>query len=159
GSVSARLNGDRWRLRYNNIEAEFTADKRRVRVREKNFDLPANFILEGSRGFVPLTGLSGLLSRIVGNPVSFNPVSRRLFVGDIAIHFTAQVTSTTPQKLIMNFSAPVNPAIGTEPGKLKMTFSHDPVVSPGSSTLTFASSMIPSATYLESNGEAELVIT
>jgi N-acetylmuramoyl-L-alanine amidase len=59
----------------------------------------------------------------------------------------------------MNFTAPVNPAIDTEPGQLRMTFSHDPVVAPGSSRLTFDSKAITSASFTESNGEAELVIT
>lgn len=159
GTVSARVNGDHWRLRYNDVFAEFTANKRRARVREKDFDLPANFILDGGRGLVPLAGLSGLLSRILGGPVTFTPSSRRLFVGSVAVHFTAQVSNTAPSKLIMNFTAPVNPTIATEPGKLRMTFTHDPVVAPGSSRLTFDSPSITSASFAESNGEAELVIT
>ncbi|MGH9499367.1 MAG: N-acetylmuramoyl-L-alanine amidase [Terriglobales bacterium] len=159
GAVSARVNGNRWRLRYNDTFAEFTANQRWARVRDRNFELPANFLLEGGRGLVPVASLGSLLSRILAGPVSFNPSSRRLFVGNVAVHFTAQVGNTTPPKLVMNFTAPVNPAIATEPGKLRMTFSHDPVVSPSSPKLTFDSTMIPSASFMESNGEAELVIT
>jgi N-acetylmuramoyl-L-alanine amidase len=159
GTVSARVNGDHWRLRYNDAVAEFTANKRRARVRETDFDLPANFILEGGRGLVPLAGLSTLLSRILGGPVTFNPSSRRLFVGSVAVHFTAQVSNTTPPKLIMNFSSPVNPTIATEPGRLRMTFSHDPVVAPGFPRLTFDSALITSANFMESNGEAEIIIS
>jgi len=159
GSVSARVNGDHWRLHYNDVYAEFTANKRRARVREKDFELPANFILDGGRGLVPLAGLSNLLSRILGGPVTFTSSSRRLFVGNVAVHFTAQVSNTAPSKLTMNFTAPVNPTIATEPGKLRMTFTHDPVVAPSSPRLTFDSPLITSASFAESNGEAELVIT
>ncbi len=159
GTVSARVNGDHWRLRYNDSDAEFAANKRAARVRSTNFDLSANFILEGGRGLVPLVDLSGLLSRILGGPVTFNPAARRLFVGSVAVHFTAQVSDSVPPKLIMNFSSPVNPAIATEPGKLRMTFSHDPVVAPSSPKLTFNSTVITSANFIESNGEAEMVIT
>jgi N-acetylmuramoyl-L-alanine amidase len=159
GTVSARVNGDHWRLRYNHADAEFTANKRGARTRGTDFDLSANFVLEGGRGLVPLADLSILLSRMLGGPVSFNPKARRLFVGSVAIHFTAQVSNTTPPKLIMNFSSPVNPAIATEPGKLRMTFSHDPVVAPSSPKLSFDSTVITSASFVESNGEAELVIT
>jgi N-acetylmuramoyl-L-alanine amidase len=159
GTVSARVNGDHWRLRYNDADAEFTANKRGARARRTDFDLSANFVLEGGRGLVPLADLSILLSRMLGGPVSFNPKARRLFVGSVAIHFTAQVSNTTPSKLIMNFSSPVNPAIATEPGKLRMTFSHDPVVAPSSPKLSFDSTVITSANFVESNGEAELVIT
>jgi len=159
GSVSARVNGDHWRLRYNNADAEFTAGKRGARVRGTSFDLSANFVLEGGRGLAPLADLSGLLARILGGPVTFSPRARRMFVGSVAIHFTAQVNNTTPPRLIMNFSSPVNPAIATEPGKLRMTFSHDPVVAPSSPKLTFNSTVITSASFLEENGEAEIAIT
>ena len=159
GAVSARVNKDHWRLRYNGVDAEFTARKRGARVRSTNFDLSANFVLEGGRGLVPLADLSSLLSRILGGSVTFNPRARRLFVGSVAIHFTAQVSDATPQKLIMNFSSPVNPAIATEPGKLRMTFSHDAVVAPSFPKLTFDSTVITSASFLENNGEAEMVIT
>jgi N-acetylmuramoyl-L-alanine amidase len=159
GSVSGRVNGEHWRLRYNNAEAEFTANKRGARARNTNFDLSGNFILEGGRGLVPLLDLSGLLARILGGPITFNPSARRLFVGSVAVHFTAQVSGATTPKLIMNFSAPVNPTIATEPGKLRMTFTHDPVVASGSPKLTFNSPLITSANFIESNGEAEVVIT
>ena len=158
GTVSAKLNGNRWRLRYNDAVAEFTANKRKARVRDADVQLPSNFVLESGRGLVPLAGLSNLLSRILGGPVAFNPGARRLFVGNVAVHFTAQVSNPASPKLIVNFTAPVNPTIATEPGKLRMTFSHDPVVAPGSPKLTFDSAVIASATFLESNGEAEIVI-
>ena len=159
GAVSARVNGSHWRLRYNNVDAEFTTGKRGARAGNTDFDLSANFVLENGRGWVPLSDLSSLLSRILGGPVTFNPKARRLFVGNVAIHFTAQVSVATPSKLIMNFSAPVNPAIASEPGKLRMTFSQDPVVAPSSPKLTFDSTVISSANFVESNGEAEIVIT
>lgn len=158
GTVSGRVNGDHWRMRYNDGVAEFTAGNRGARVRSTNFDLSANFVLEGGRGLVPLSDLSSLLSRILGGPVTFNPRARRLFVGNVAVHFTAQVSNTTPPKLIMNFTSPVNPTIATEPGKLRMTFSHDPVVGPSSPRLAFDSTVITSASFMENNGEAEVVI-
>jgi N-acetylmuramoyl-L-alanine amidase len=81
-----------------------------------------------------------------------------LFIGNVAVHFTAQVSKTTPPKLMMNFTAPVNPMIATEPGKLRMVFTHDAVVAPGSQVLTFDSKIIPSASFQENNGAAEVVV-
>ncbi|MGA7382006.1 MAG: hypothetical protein WBX03_14240, partial [Terriglobales bacterium] len=158
GTVSARVNGDHWRLRYNDTDVEFTANGRGARARGTDFYLSANFVREGGRGLVPLTDLSSLLSRILGGPVTFNPSGRRLFVGNVAVHFTAQVSNSGPPKLIMNFTSPVNPTIATEPGRLRMRFSHDAVVAPSSPKLTFNSTVITSASFLESNGEAEVVI-
>ena len=80
-----------------------------------------------------------------------------------AVHFTAQVNKPStpggaPPTLVMNFSSPVNPMIATEPGKLRMIFTHEPVVPPGSQNLTFDSQAIPSATFQESNGAAEIAV-
>lgn len=107
---------------------------------------------------MPLSSLGTLLPRILGGPITFNQNSRRLLIGNVAVHFTAQVSKTAPPKLVINFTAPVNPMIATEPGKLRMVFTHEAVVAPGSQVLTFDSKIIPSASFQENNGAAELVV-
>jgi len=158
GSVSAKANGSHWKFRYYDVESDFTAGKTRARIHGSDFDLPSNFLLENRRGLVPLSCLGTLLPRILGGPVTFNQNSRRLFIGNVAVHFTAQVSKTTPPKLVINFTAPVNPLIATEPGKLRMVFTHEAVAAPGSQVLTFDSKIIPSASFQENNGAAELVV-
>ena len=158
GAVSAKASGLRWKFRYYDIDSDFTSGNTRARVRGADYDLPASFLLENGRGLVPLSCLGTLLPRILGGPVTFNQNSRRLFIGNVAVHFTAQVSKTTPPKLVMNFTAPVNPTIATEPGELRMAFNHEAVVAPGSQALTFDSKIIPSASFQENNGAAEVVI-
>src|SRR5271170_2319387 len=158
GAVSAKTSGPHWKFHYYDVESEFTAGKTRARIHGSDYDLPSNFLLDNQRGLVPLSCLGTLLPRILGGPVTFNQNSRRLFIGNVAVHFTAQVSKTTPPKLVMNFTAPVNPMIGTEPGKLRMAFNHEPVVAPGSQALTFDSTIIPSAAFQENNGSAEVVV-
>ncbi len=158
GSVSAKANRNHWKLQYNNVACEFVAGKKKARVRGKDFDLPANFLLDNDRGLVPISSLGVLLPRILGGPVTLNEAARRLFIGNVGVHFTAEVSKTTPPRLVMNFTSPVNPTIATEPGKLRMEFSREAVVAPGSPTLTFDSAVIPSATFQENNGAAELVV-
>jgi N-acetylmuramoyl-L-alanine amidase len=158
GAVSAKASGPHWKFRYYDVESDFTAGKTRARIRGSDFDLPGSFLLENGRGLVPLSCLGTLMPRILGGPVMFNQNSRRLFVGNVAIHFTAQVSKTTPPKLVMNFTAPVNPMIATEPGQLRMAFNHEAVVAPGSQALTFDSKIIPSASFQENNGAAALVV-
>lgn len=158
GTVSAKTSGNRWQFRYNDVDSEFEAGKPSARVRGSDLNLPANFLLENGRGLVPLSSLGILLPRILGGPITFNQGARRLFVGNVAVHFTAQVRNTTPPALVMNFTSPVNPMIATEPGKLRMVFTHEPIVAPGSQTLTFDSKVIPSASFQESNGAAEIVV-
>jgi N-acetylmuramoyl-L-alanine amidase len=156
GSVNARSNGSKWKFSYNGMDSEFVNGKKRARINGRDWDLPANFVLENGRGLVPLSSLSTLLPQFLGGAVAFHENSRRLFVGDVAVHFTAQVNKSATPALVMNFTSPVNPSISTEPGRLKMVFSHEPLVPPGSQTLTFDSKAIPSATYSENNGTAEV---
>jgi len=158
GAVTSRTDGNRWKLRYNDGDSEFTVGKNRAKIRGKDIDFPGNFLLENNRGLVPLVSLGTLLPRILNTSVSFNPVSRRLFVGNVATHLTAQLSHTTPPRLVMNFTAPVNPTIATEPGRLRMSFTREPLVAPGTPTLTFGDKAIPSATYAENNGVAEVTV-
>ena len=156
GKVSARTEGSRWRLRYNNVEGEFQAGKTRVRIQGRDYDLGGKFFLENGRGIVPLTSLSSLLPRFLGGPVSLHEDSGRLFIGSVATHFTASLSADN--RLVFNFTAPVNPAITAEPGALHMTFSREPLVSPALPTLTFGSKTIPSASYREANGTAVVTV-
>jgi N-acetylmuramoyl-L-alanine amidase len=159
GNVSATTQGSHWRLRYNNQQADFTAGSNRAEVRRGNFDLHGDFLLENGRGLVPLSTLGPLLERILGGPVTFHEASRRVLIGSVAVHFTAQINQGIAHSLVMNFTSPVNPRIATEPGKLQMLFSHEPVVAPGSMSLTFADKVIPSASYAEENGTAEITVS
>jgi N-acetylmuramoyl-L-alanine amidase len=168
GRVSAKADNKHWKLRYNDIELDFTLDKTRVRMRGSDFDLSSPFVMQNGRGLVRVSDLGPLLSRILGGPVTFSPASRRVFVGNIAVHFTAQIlptqgvpsqtTTATQPTLVMNFSASVNPTIATDAGKLHMTFTHDPIVPSGTQTLTFNNPAISSATYQDGNGAAEITI-
>ena len=158
GKVSSKADGSRWRLRYNNVQAEFQVNKSRARVQDRDADLGGKFLMENGRGLVPLGSLSSLLPRILGGPVSLHEVSDRLFIGSVSTHFTAVLSGDDPPKLIFRFSGPVNPMIATEAGLLRMTFSREPLVGPASPTLTFGSKVIPSATYTENNGVAVITV-
>jgi N-acetylmuramoyl-L-alanine amidase len=159
GHVSAKVEGSRWRLRYNNVEADFQDGKTRAKVQGREADLGGMFLIENKRGLVPLVSLSSLLPRILGGPVSLHEEGGRLLVGNIATHFTASLAGDNPPRLVFHFTGPVNPAIANEPGALRMTFSREPLVGPASPTLTFGSKVIPSANYRESNGNAVVTVT
>ena len=159
GKVSAKVDSARWRLRYNNVEADFQAGKSRAQIQGRDADLGAKFLVENKRGLVPVGSLGSLLPRILGGPVTLHEISDRLFIGSVATHFTASLSGDNPPKLVLHFSAPVNPNIANEAGTLRMTFSREPVVAPASPTLTFGSKVIPSASYTESNGSATLSIS
>src|SRR5215467_3817050 len=158
GTVSARMDGARWRLRYNNVEGIFQTGTNRAQVLGRDADLGGAFLMENNRGLVPLGSLSSLLPRILGGPVSVHEVADRLFIGSVATHFTALLSAEETPRLVFRFSSAVNPVIATEAGQLRMTFSRDPLVGPASPTLTFGSKVISSATYSESNGSAVITV-
>jgi len=156
GRVSTRTDGRRWNLRYNAVEAEFVAGKTRATIRGRIFDFGSPFLIENSRGLVALSALGVLLPRFLGTPADFHESARRLFIGDIRTQFSFQLDASNPPRLVLNFSAPVNPTISTEPGKLRMVFKRDPIVSSGSPSISFDNQVITQAGYSESNGDAEL---
>lgn len=158
GKVSARAEGARWRIRYNRVEGVFQAGKTRARVQGRDIELTAKFVFENGRGYVPISSLASLLPRFLGGPVTLHEETGRLFVGNVATHFTASMAAGTSARLVFNFTAPVSPSITNEAGSVRLVFTHDAVVSPASPSLTFGSKLIPSATYSENNGAALLVV-
>jgi N-acetylmuramoyl-L-alanine amidase len=158
GRVSSQFEGQRWKLRFNAIDAEFAAGKTRGRIRGHDVDFTAPFLVEDGRGLVPLSTLPSLLPRFLGAPVNFHESARRLFIGEVAIQPSFRLDAANPQ-LTLSFNAPVNPMIATEPGQLRMVFKRDPVVSPGSQSISFDNKIITHATYSENNGDAELDVT
>ncbi len=159
GTVSAKSDGQRWRLHYNNVLGEFTVGESRAHIQGRDADLPDKFLLENGRGLVPVASLTSLLPRILGGPVTLHAESDRLFIGSVGTHFTTSIAPDDPSRLIFHFTAPVNPSVATEHGKLRMTFSREPVIAPASPTLTFDSKIIPEAIYSENNGAAEIAVT
>jgi N-acetylmuramoyl-L-alanine amidase len=158
GKVSAKTDGARWRLRYNNVEGDFQVGKTHAQVQGRDLDIGGKFLMENKRGLVPVGALSSLLPRFLGGPVTLHEQSDRLFIGSVATHFTASLSGDNPARLVLHFTAPVNPSIATEPGALRMTFSHEPLVAPASPTLTFGNKAIPSAIFSESNATAVLTV-
>jgi N-acetylmuramoyl-L-alanine amidase len=156
--VSARTEGNRWRLHFYRIEGDFQVGSGRARIHGYDVDLPAKFPLENDHGLVPVSALSLLLPRILGGPVTLHEDSGRLFIGSVATHFTASLAADNPPRLVFNFTAPVNPTIATDAGGLRMTFSHEPVVAPASANLTFGNKSIASANYVEGNGAAIILV-
>lgn len=159
GRISARVEGQHWKMRFNDTDCDFVAGRTHARVRGRDVDLSSVFLIENSRGLVPVSSLSTLLPRFLGNTVNFHEMARRLFIGDVATQVSAQVDASNPSRLVLTFSAPVNPTISTEPGKLRMVFAREPLVPPGSMSLTFENTTITQANFSEFNGMADLTLT
>lgn len=158
GGVTARTQGQKWQLRFNDVDAQFTPGSSKVRIRGRDFDLAARFLMENNRGLAPVDSLVTLLPNFLGVPVVFHTTGRRLFISEAGTTYKAELRKTTPPKLVLNFSSPVNPTIGTEPGKLNMIFLRDPLVPSGPETVNFNDKTISSATFKEDNGAVEVTV-
>ncbi|MFZ3342440.1 MAG: N-acetylmuramoyl-L-alanine amidase [Terriglobales bacterium] len=159
GRVSSGSSNGRWRIRYDAVDGDFTAGKIRSKIRGRDLDLTAPFLIENARGLVPLASLGGLLPRFLGTPVNFHEGGRRLFIGNVGIQPSFLLEPGAQPRLVVNFSAPVNPTVSTEPGRLRMVFKHDPVLSPASQQTSFPDQVITQAAYSENNGIAELDVS
>ncbi len=98
------------------VEAQFNEGKEKARIRGENYMLPANFALQNGRGYVPLSSAPQVLSKLLGKPVQLHQPARRLFIGEVAMHFSMELDRGNPPKLVVSFPAAVNPTIATEPG-------------------------------------------
>ncbi|MFY9645593.1 MAG: N-acetylmuramoyl-L-alanine amidase [Terriglobales bacterium] len=159
GRVSSEAHGNLLKLRYNAIDGEFVGGKTRCKIRGHDFDFLTPFLIENSRGYVAINSLAMLLPRFLGGPVVFHESGRRLFLGEVGIQTSFRLDAGNPPRLVVSFSGPVNPTISTEPGKLRMLFKRDPILSPGSQSIAFENPTITHAGYAESNGDAEIEVT
>ena len=159
GTVAATREGGKWKLRFNLLDSEFQNGQMRAKVAGKAFDLPAPFRIESERGMVPISSLGSLIPEVTGTkPVVFHEDSRRLFVGKVAVRFTEELRKDAPPVLVLTFTSPVSPTIASEPGRVRLTFTREPILPPPATANRFDDNVITSAQYEEANGAAVLTI-
>lgn len=163
GNAALTHKGDRWKLRLapssgQAMEAEFTLGSDTAKIRGKKVQLAHAFWVDGQRGYVPLQSAPVLMVQFAHVSASLREESRRLFVGDVSTTFTAEAVKGNSNKLVLHFSAPVNPTVSTEPGKVRLTFNREPLIVTGVNPQSFDNPAIRSATFAESNGSAEITI-
>lgn len=155
GSASGRAEGKKFKLKFRDVEGQFETGKTKAKIHGKSIELPAVFLVENNRGLVPVSSLKTLLPLFGVSPVDAHESARRIFIGAPIVHVAARKADTA--RVTFTFSAPVNPFVATEAGKLRMVFDREPLQS-DAKLLTFDDKTIPSASYSESNGVAELAV-
>ena len=160
GTVAATNDGSKWKLRFDQRDAEFLNGQTQAKIKGKTFDMPSPFRLEDNRGLVPIALLGALVHEVTGtNPVVYHEDSRRLFVGKVAVRFTEELRRDNPPVLVLNFTSPANPTIASEPGRVRLTFTREPILPPPIISNKFDDPVITAAQYEESNGVAILTIS
>src|SRR5215471_11286655 len=142
GSVDGRVDGKKYKLKFTPpggrpVEAQFNEGKDKSKILSENYKLPENFAQQNGRGYIPLAAVPEVMTKLLGKPIQLHPPSRRLFIGDVMIRYSLSLDNSTPPKLVISFPVSVNPSIATEPGKVRLTFRHNPVVSNGQDSTTF----------------------
>ncbi len=160
GTVEARVDGKKLKLKFSapgirEFELQFHDGKDKGKIGGADVKLPAKFLLQNGRGYIPLASVSEVLARALALPIRLNPAARRLFVGDIGERFALELRSGTPSKLFVSFDAAVNPTIATEPGHIRFTFRRDPVL-PAIEQVSFGDPVITGARFTEHDGVGEL---
>ncbi len=159
GTVTATRDGAKWKLRFDLRDSEFLNGQTEAKVQDKRFTLTAPFRLENGRGLVPITGLGYLVQEMTGTkPVVFHEDSRRLFVGKVAVRFTEELRKDSPPSLVLTFTSPVSPTIASEPGKVRLTFTREPIMPPPAVYVRFDDPVITTTQYEEANGVAVLTV-
>lgn len=159
GTVAATKDAAKWKLRFDLRDSEFLDGQTQAKLQGKNFTLTAPFRLESGRGLVPVSGLGSLVQEVTGTkPVVFHEDSRRLFVGKVAVRFTVELRKDSPPSLVLTFTSPVSPTIASEPGKVRLTFTREPIMPPPAVYVRFDDTVITTAQYEEANGVAVLTV-
>ncbi|MGA3055623.1 MAG: N-acetylmuramoyl-L-alanine amidase [Candidatus Korobacteraceae bacterium] len=164
GSVDARIDGKKYKLHFTPpggrpLEVQFTGGKDKGKVRGNGYKLPANFVLQNGRGYVPLSVTSEMISRLLGGETELHPAARRLFIGNVQARYTLELHKDNPPRLLLGFSSPVNPTIATEPGRVRLTFRREPIVSSGPENVPYSDPLISGVNFSEHDGLAELDVT
>src|SRR3954468_2629697 len=150
--------GSKIKMRLGGSAGECEQGKTRCKIAGKNIELSAKLIVQDGNGQIPLHSLPFVLTGLMDTKFDFHENSRRMFLGNYGNTFKTEARKSDSPAVVFEFSAPVNPSISTEPGKLRMVFSTDGVNS-GNEQFKFDTDAIPNAKYSEHNGEAEIVVS
>ena len=156
GSLSS--DNGKVKFRLGNAAGECEEGKIKCKIGGNNMELSAKVMMDDGNALIPLHSLPFVLSGLMDVRFDFHEPSRRMFLGNYGNNFKAEAKKTDPPSVVFEFNAPVNPAISTEPGKLRMLFTRDGINS-GIEQFKFDTAAISGATYSEHNGEAEIVIS
>jgi N-acetylmuramoyl-L-alanine amidase len=168
GGTPPRNKGKEWRVALNKSEARFTEGKDKAGLRGAQVDLGGTVLADDGRLLVPLDAAMPLLSRMLNVAIDFHQPSRRIFVGNTFMRFTADFKDGETPSLILNFTQPVKRldtsheedrgGLFTHTDKTTLTFRKDPLVSEINKQ-QFGDGAIQSLSFTEENGAASITVT
>jgi N-acetylmuramoyl-L-alanine amidase len=166
GAVSTKVSGKKLKISFNKSQGEFEQDKTRAKLAGKSVELAAPLRVENHRGLVPLASVPQVVASLAGMTPDYHAAARRLFLNGAGTHYSLEAKKD-PSRLVFTFTAPVNPMIATEAGRLRMNFGHEPVVGsptvnleePGSPAGATRSPGWKQVSFAEQNGAAQIEVS
>lgn len=164
GNVEAREDGKKWKLKFTpnggrEVNAEFQDGKTKGKVHGQDILLSDNFHMENGRGYVPVHFVGALVPMFEPLPTEFHETSLRLFLGNVTVKYTQEVQKGAAPKLVLSFSAPVNPTVATEPGKVRLIFRRNALINSGADTVQTGDATITSTNFNDGSGTAEITVS
>jgi N-acetylmuramoyl-L-alanine amidase len=157
GHSSASIEGQSFKLHYGHVDAQFQPGQSEVKTGKSKLQLTGPFLMENGRGWVPVSSLVELIPALMGGHAEYHEIPHRLFLNGGGTRFSAELKKGTPSALTLSFTAPVSPHITNESGKLKLSFSRDPLVQPGQNW-KYDDPLITALHYSENEGGNEIVV-
>lgn len=157
GRLESSVDGKKFKLTLNGTEAEFQDGKRQYRVRSSKQELLSNFLLVDRHGYLPVLAIASFLPRLTDQAANFHATPRRLFVGSSELHYSAELRRS-PSRLVLTFTAPVNPSTFVEKNRVRLLFRREALVASGPEAASFNDSFVQSVNFSESPAGAELAV-
>lgn len=160
GQTTLERDGKKWKLRTQaggkKVEAEFSDGSNEVKLRGKKITLSGPFWSQNQRGYVPVAAAPLLVTQFTGLKADLHEYARRLFVSDVSTTYTVEVQKGNPPKVVVHFSSAVNPSVATESGRVRLTFTREPLVPAAQNPMSLDDATISRVLFTEINGAAEL---
>lgn len=156
GTVASDKKGDKFKLRFSSIAAQFEDGSRSAKIDRNSVLLPDPFRLSENSAEVSLRSLVELLPHFLNEKVDYHEISRRIFIGDGGTRL-ALALQRSPAVLVLTFTGTVSPRISVEGGKMRLVFDRDGVIPPAESW-RFNDSFITAASFEERSSGPELTI-
>jgi N-acetylmuramoyl-L-alanine amidase len=157
GHSSASIEGQSFKLHYGHADAQFQPGQSEVKTGKSKLQLTGPFLLENGRAWVPVSSLVELIPTLTDGHAEYHEISHRLFLNGGGTRFSAELKKGTPSALTLSFTASVSPRITSESGKLKLSFSREPLVQPGQNW-KYDDPLITALHYSENEGGNEIVV-
>ena len=157
GAVDVQYGGT-IKVRLGSTEGKFKEGKTKVKIGGKETELPGKVLLESGRILIPLRGAEAALALYTGFHADLHAPAQRLFLSDTVTRYSPHLYTTAPGGVRLDFTNPVNPTVSTDGNKLKLTFTHEPVL-PGTENVGFSDKVITSLAFKENKGNSEITVT